>query len=213
MKTAILINSYNREPMLRRLVSQILSQIEATINVYLDGCEYGEIEGVKVFHEPHHGRERYYELCQKGFRGMPKADYYYKIDDDMQIVDGFFEKSIEYWESIEDANKVGLNLLKDQRDSMWGSHKRSKTNENVDYSDWIDLNWMMDKYSFQLLQRLTFERPSDLSMSSGVGRQVCRHMRKFGNLYQVRETLLIHGDHESEMNPQRKTTGEILTSI
>ncbi len=214
-KISVLINSYDREAMLNRLLGQILAENEHEIQVFvlLDGCKYAKISDkrVQVHQMYRHGKEKYYLLCDYLFQNAPKADFYVKIDDDMQLVDDFFNKCLNAWNSIQNRNKMALNLLKDNREEgIWGAKPSYSVSDLVDFSDWVDLNWLTDHSGLYILKMLELEPPPEYIDSSGVGRQVCRHWRQWGKLYQVKETLLIHDAHESKMNPNRK---EDLLSI
>ena len=213
MKVTVLINTHDREDMFYDICLALTIEaqkegIDLLIQANLDGCKYDfrRFEGLPIWFNMYgkHGKEYYYALCQKLFTDAQKADYYFKIDDDMVLVGNFLTKSIHAWKSIEDDYKRGLNLLTDGRLEMWGSEHKTVFNEHVYLSGWIDLNFMMDKVSFDILKELWIHPPLErITTSSGVGRQVCRWMRWCGNLYQVRETLLMHGDHASKMNPYR----------
>jgi hypothetical protein len=214
-KITVLINSYDRESMLNRLLDQLLAEKEHEIQVFvlLDGCNYKPHKDQRVtFTQMYrHGKSKYYLLCDYLFKNAPKADFYVKIDDDMQIVDDFFNKSINAWNSLTNRNKMALNLLKDNRESrIWGARQPHAVSDLADFSDWVDLNWITNETGMNILRMLHLQPPPDWIESSGVGRQVCRHWRQYGKLYQVKQTLLIHDAHESKMNPNRK---EDLLSI
>ena len=221
MKVTILINTNEREDMLLAICTALKEEadregIDVFIQVNLDGCKYDfrRFEGLPIWFIRHrkHGRAYYYALCYKLFMDAEYgSDYYFKIDDDMVLAPNFLTRSIEAWKSIEDDHKRGLNLLTDGRLEMWGSDTKTVYNEHVFLSGWIDLNFMMDGVSFDILRELQLLPPPDrITTSSGVGRQVCRWMRWCGNLYQMRETMLIHGDHTSKMNPDRDDFDKIL---
>ena len=209
----IWINTYNREGMLHSLVGKLLDQLhpyDFYIQVYLDGCEYRKYHfGVTYEQLPHHGKENYYKLCSYALRNLKVAKYYIKIDDDMDIPDDFIEKCVKYWESITELPSA-INLLRDNRQGLWGAEPEKHYNEYLDVSGWTDLNFMADYRFFKYLGSFELEPPPEFIKSSGVGRQVCRYLRKIGSIYRVKESLLIHGDHDSMMNPERK---EKITNI
>jgi hypothetical protein len=220
MKVTVLINTNEREDMFFGICLALTIEaqeegIDLLIQANLDGCtyDYNRFKDIPIWFTRYekHGKQYYYALCQKLFADAQKADYYFKIDDDMLLVPNFLTNSIHAWESIEDKYKRGLNILADQRIEMWGSEPKTVVNEYVFLSGWIDLNFMMDNTSFNILKKLELLPPLErITTSSGVGRQVCRHMRWVGNLYQMRETMLIHGDHKSKMNPDRSEWDKII---
>lgn len=214
MEKYIWINSYNREPMLNRLLVQVLDQVDLSdtrIVVYLDGYNPRRFQqGVGYYYLPHHGKKYYYQLVRRNFLNLKPARYYFKIDDDMQIEDDFFDRAIESWESISDPSKLFLNLLRDHRDDMWGSGPTEDYNGLVRRSGWTDLNFMAGGLMYAHRYDFKFQPPPERITSSGVGRQLTRFGRRIGNMYQVNRSLLIHDDHESQMNPNR---GEKLTNV
>jgi hypothetical protein len=205
----IWLNSHNREEMCYSLCKQLVKEFKGTkykIVVWMDGCSYTHrVPGVSYIETKHHGREKYYILFKTNINVLPIAEHYIKLDDDLILVDGFRQKMEAAWNSITDKRKVSLNLLRDNRNGvMWGSRPRKSYNDIVDWSDWVDLIFLADGYKFlQYANRALFEPPV-FGSSSGVARQFCRHLRGWGTLYQVKETLVLHGDHKSEMNPNRK---------
>jgi len=210
------INSYNRERQLTRLLHQLqgeLKSLDYYIYVNLDGYEVeNRVKSGHITYISHsrHGKRFYYQLNQNFWNKLGDAEHFLKLDDDVVLVDGFLEKMIASWDSIEDQDKIALNILMDQRSDMWGN-KQYPYNEYVLQSNWTDLNFFGDKRLIFALQNISGLVPPPRNYtSSGVGYQLNRYLNTFGTIYRVRETLIKHGNHLSVMNPNRK---EKLTDI
>lgn len=210
----VIINSYNREKQLNRLLVQLkneLTNYKHEICVWLDGCDYQErIEGVKYISVPHHGRERYYILFSANIKTLPAAKFYIKIDDDMVLADSFIKKALTAWHTIKNPSKIILNLLKDQRVTMWGSDPPVNASKYALMTDWVDGNFLADGSRFYDLASSFVFHPPTVSTSSGVFSQLTKQIRGKFTMWQVKNTLLYHGNHKSMMNPNRK---EKLTDI
>lgn len=206
----VIINSYEREQMLNQLLIQLKTQLmeyKYEIHVYLDGCSYDKLlGGVHYHHEKHHGKDKYYKLVEKSFKNARKAKFYLKLDDDLSLHDNFVENLVSCYESIQDKEFVALNLLRDERNVNYGWHPKPY-NDLVRLTQWTDLIFMTDRDSFKYF--CPGPKP-DFIQSSGVARQLTRFFNRRGNIYQVNESLVSHGDHESKMNPERK---EKITNI
>lgn len=160
------------------------------IQVYTDNGQYG--------------KEKYYQLVTINFNEYKPAKLYIKLDDDVELVPDFFNKCKEAWDSIADNNKLTLNLLKDFRCEMWGSEEPKHYNHLVNHTGWTDGIFMFDQRFLNFFKRIELLPPPPYVKSSGVFRQISRKLRRWGGMYQVKQSLVFHGDHQSIMNPERK---------
>ena len=76
-------------------------------------------------------------------------------------------------------------------------------------TDWVDCIWMSDgRFAHRMggIAEVDGRRwEADPDKSSGVGAQITFWGNKLGwNFYQVAESLVLHGDHPSKMNPSSK---------
>lgn len=231
MNITIIINTYNRPEHFRELNKDILtwsSGYNITLLVFFDGCDpYPILSNDNVnshafnYHK-NHGKDLYYKLIQSNFEQatIHNADFIFKIDDDMRLIPQFFERSIIAWQSIKDINLLTLNLLRDEREEMWGSRIQGYNNY-VRNSDWVDLNFMCAPRLCEIITS-GFLRPRPPHIkSSGVARQITRRIRgivleedytgvvrvhetpRVGTMYQVNQSYLYHKGKESKMNPDR----------
>ena len=214
----IIINTFEREQELYELLAQLTSWKPSgttmKIKVYLDGCDYGcegcfeEVEFVRV---EHHGRENYYKLVQRNIQEIERAKYYIKLDDDLTLDPYFFEMCTRNWNSIQDPMKLTLMLLKDRRHSQWGAPDPKSYNDYVLKTWWCDMIFMFSKEFIKFFNQLTLY-PPDMESSSRVGAQISKKLRDYGGMYQVKETLVFHGDHESKMNPEERKKNPLINN-
>lgn len=235
-KIKILIPSFNRPKELARLLAQIDEQARdhfVSVSVFDDGSKtpvrlnaskYKNIDELTVTRFSNHGKRLYWKLVDSIFYAQKCSifDHYYFLADDIMLVDKFFNKSISLWNDIADIYKVGLNLILDQRecDVCWTNyppHLVVYGDTKVYRCQWLDMVMMFDR---SLLESLNFrikEVPStrwdnDPLRSSGVGEQISHALNKRQkSMFQVTQSLVIHGDHPSVMNPEERERNPIVS--
>ena len=163
-----------------------------------------------------HGKKLYWSLLNHGMKEIKENkqyDYYLRLDDDIEIVDGFFEKIINIWEGISDPNKISLFPLLDSREGqkVWTNH------DPILVGNVYDCGWVDDMYlcTRRFFEELDFNIPQipmsrwkhNPNLSTGTGRYVSKTLHKKGlKMYLVTETLVYHFDrtkeHPSVMNPK-----------
>jgi glycosyltransferase involved in cell wall biosynthesis len=231
-RICVVFPTYNREFFMHRLLHQI--DVAATgydvevmifddgseIPVCVDWAQYVNIVSGRVYRSDNHGKTMYWQLVNKIFScaSAIDADYYYYLGDDLEVASNFFDDSVLLWESIDDCKKISLNLLNDGRDKCWTDFERRRISfgsAEVYLSQWLDMIMM---FSRDLLRYVV--DPIPLSrwekkplLSSGVGAQISSEFYGRGyNMYQCVESLVIHGDHKSEMNPEERLLRPLVSS-
>jgi len=229
----VIINTYNRPHMLDLLLSDIeknKSNYSVMVNIYDDGSEanytkvLNKYDNINYKKYGNHGKKRYWELVNKSFYDAKysNAKYFYKFDDDVKLVDDFFNKTIKIWNKIDDEKKICLNpLLDDLRkgQTVWGGTPKIVKfgNFKIWNSDWVDMMFMCEKNFFKSLdfeiQKISTSRwKKDPKKSSGVGVQISNRLRGQNlGMYQVCDSLIIHGDHDSAMNDELRKTEPIIS--
>lgn len=181
-------------------------------------------------HEYYHnkiknGKPGYWKTINWLFDKLKESefDYVIQLPDDVRLVDDFFNKSIIRFQSITDPKKICLNLLNDySRDgkNFWTSYLPFDCRFNEYYftrNGWIDGCYLANNKFFELL-KYTIEPVSprwtaDPNKSSGVGMQVSyRIVRSKHYFYQVKFSLVIHGNHKSVMHPQHRLTTPLISN-
>jgi hypothetical protein len=232
----IIIPTFNRPSELRRLLSQINSEAQGydvSVHVYDDGSSepicvewtsYPKIASLSISRSSNHGKKRYWKLVHRALSTMrsTNADYFYYLADDVQLVPNFFERSINLWDSIRDRRKVSLHLLLDQREGQpcWTKYQPHIINTprgKVYKSQWVDMLMMFNRRFLEELEyRIDPVDPhrwdDDPSLSSGVGLQISRRLhQKMDSMYLVTDSLLIHEDEPSVMNPEERKRTPIVS--
>lgn len=158
------------------------------------------------------GKQGYYLTYQAAFelarRAHPAHTLF--IQDDLTLAPDFFARAFALWGSIRDRKKAVLSLISfddDEKRGRWTHFKRRELlGGKVWKTQWFDLPaYLVDEYFFETLRYRVY--PADplrfmrgTGISSGVGEQLTRRLWRRGNIYQVANTLVFHGEHASVMN-------------
>lgn len=199
MKNNILfvITTYNRPETLIYILD-ILYNL-GDIIIFNDGSnlEYHGIERfnglIYVKSNINHGKSCYYNVINHVFstiKGLKKYDYYMFLPDDFDPVDGFLEKSIEIWKSIQDNKKICLNLYQDKGRFMTGSWTGFDPVIYDAYlkTQWVDMCFLCEYKFFEVLD-WKVEQPSSRVLSSGVGKNISIRLSINYSLYQVKFSM------------------------
>jgi len=171
-----------------------------------------------------HGKKGYWKLCtyaMQVIRDNSNFNYFVKLDDDGRLVDRFFDKCCHIWESIHDPRKICLNFRVDSREGkrVWTNFVPQKKYFNgipVYRSQWVDMDFFVP---FQFFSTLGYEipKPPDQRwrnplISSGTGKYISNRLHKMGySLYLTEQTLVIHDEHDSKMNPRERSKNPLIT--
>ncbi|MCG7591991.1 MULTISPECIES: glycosyltransferase family A protein [unclassified Halomonas] len=235
IKVAIGIPSFNRKEMLNDLLRDIFSNaendnIEAFVFVYDDASTIPvELESdllkyekfVEIYRaENNGGKKLYWRTVNFILDKISKknADYYYYLPDDVKLEKGFFKKSLHYWNAIDDDKKISLNLLEDGREQCWTGYQREIVKfkgTRVFKSQWLDMAIVFDstllRYRLKEIPLSTWDNKP--LQSSGVGAQLSKRFKSSGfNMYQVIRSLVLHGEHQSQMNYEERLANPLLST-
>lgn len=238
-KIFVWINTFNRTKELSLLLSDIYkNQDNYQIKIFvLDDCSNESyIPTLRKFSSKldityqrvnyNHGKKNYWKLCNYALQYIKSEEnnyrYFIKLDDDCRLVPDFFKKNINIWETINDNKKVSLNFLLDSREgqSVWTKISPKLLNFgsiSVYQTQWVDMNFFCENRMFKALgykiskqtERRWLYSPE---MSSGVGKDISVRLSGIGlNLYLTTQTLVIHTDHTSRMNPEERFKTPLTT--
>lgn len=235
-RVQVIVPTYNRPKELQRLLSQINSEasgFEVSVHIYDDGSSepvyvewtsYPNIASLSVSRSANHGKKRYWELVRRALSALQStnADYFYYLADDVQLVPNFFKRSVHLWTGIQDRHKVSLHLLLDQREGKpcWTNyqpHLVDTPRGKVYKSQWVDMLMMFNRRFLEELEyRIDPVDPrrwdKDPHLSSGVGMQISRRLHQCkASMYLVTDSLLIHEDEPSVMNPEERKRTPIVS--
>lgn len=227
----VAIPTFNRKELLERLVNQLdvaAKYFNVRIVVFDDGSvvpikrEFFSVKhllDIEVHRTRNHGKKRYWALVNKIFDRLCdlEADYYFYLGDDLEVSPTFFIDGLRLWESIVDERKISLNLLCDSRTKCWTDFERIERNfsgYHVYQTQWLDMIILFDR---TLVSHRVDEVPLSRwkkrpLMSSGVGAQLSGRFHSKGfNMYQVVESIVFHGDHESKMNREERLNNPLVS--
>lgn len=237
-KIHLMINSYNRPHLLDLLLSDVeknKSKHNISIYVYDDASEkdYKSIIekhqnlNITYYRFPiNHGKEEYWQIVTKEFANtkIDNSHYFIKIDDDVRLVDGFFDKCISYWNNISDPRKICLNPLLDELrkgKAVWtGKNPREVNFGPYSYwnSGWVDMMFFCEKRFFAEIDFKIDPIPKtrwikDKTKSSGVGAQLSEKFTAAGlSMYQPGTTLVMHEEHKSQMHSDLRKSEPIIST-
>jgi hypothetical protein len=224
----IVITTYNRHIMLDLLLDDInreKNNYSILIIILNDGgkeykikSQFDNIDIAYIHYQNNHSKYYYYMIINDSFKYCKyiNSKYFIYLPDDIRLVDNFFIESIKKYKSIKNGL---LNLLLDKT----RIYIKNWTNifaidlGNVYLSQWCDLCFISDKIFFEKLEykinKIDQDRwKKNKLLSSGVGQQISmRLFDKCYNMYHVKETLVIHGDHESKMNRLERIINKLIT--
>jgi len=124
-------NTHNRPHLVGRLLGDIArngSEYNIKVKIFDDYSDSDCTEIVAQYSNElnieynktaiRYGKREYWKLINSGLKSIADDDdfdYYIKMDDDFGLVDGFFTKCIQYWNSISDPHKICLHVFTDKR--------------------------------------------------------------------------------------------------
>lgn len=229
-KIVVAIPTFNRKNFLLRLVRQLddaAKNFDVHLAIFDDGSEeaitvdlfdFAYLHGIEVHRFLNHGKKRYWSLVNKIFHRLSDldADYYFYLADDLEIENNFFFDAMASWQSILDDKKISLNLLKDSRTQCWTGFEREEVrfgDFSVFKTQWLDMVMMFDRSLLaNRIQEIPLSRWENKPLlSSGVGAQLSTRLHQSGySMYQVFSSLVHHGDHVSEMNPEERKQNPLV---
>lgn len=175
--------------------------------------------------DEHHGKVNYWKVTNFAYNLVKKHkfNYVFQLPDDVRLVSNFFRRAIKIFDSIDDPHKICLNILNDHSRygrAVWTPVKptllKSGLN-NVWKTGWVDMCYISTFKYFESLNHEIYpvnrEWSSGKNNSSGVGMQISNRFYSQGlSMYQVANSLVIHGTHQSVMHPQHRKHTPLVTN-
>ena len=222
VNAAFLINTYNRNESLDKLI-QSIKKIDHRHHIYIldDGSDvpitkYKFSPTVFVFRQEHKGKPLYWQTCNFLFDWVrhKKYQWFIMLPDDVTVKPDFLEKAIDKWQEISDNSMIALNLIMDREGlACWTGFKPVDMGHSW-LTNWVDMCMIFDRRLFNYIghipnvKRDWQKRPM---LGSGVGSYISRVVyAKKGKFYQVKESLVEFQDSHktSVMNPKVETNEE-----
>lgn len=137
------------------------------------------------------------------------------LQDDLEFEPSLIAECYRRWEALgADPRRRVLYLFQsddDEPEGRWVKFPRGEVAHGARLTRWFDLQgYFVDRAFFELLDYRMFEvserRWLRKNYSSGVGEQLTRRLFPRANVYQAVPSLVYHGAHPSEMNPEARAS-------
>lgn len=211
----VIITSYNREEKLKSLLNQIseYKNFRIFVSVFDDSSfpanDISEFNVFKVTYVKNNGKKKFWKIISDTYKLCKNINskYYIYLQDDVVLKENFFQEAVRLYEKIEDPKKISLNtlILENQRGKPKWTNFDPEEYDEYYKTQWTELFFICERKFFEVLNFSVNSIPSerwdsDPNLSSGVGDQISTRLYKMGwNQYQVKNSLVTHGDHESTM--------------
>ena len=223
----VIITTYNRQEMLKKLLKQISEYKNFKIKtIVFDDCSnpspnVDEYDITKITYAKNKGKKEFWKIISDTYKVCKKINskYYIYLQDDVSLKDNFFSESIRIYEKINDPSKISLNtlILENQRGiPKWTNFQPIEFDEYYK-TQWTELFFLCESKFFEVLNFVVNPIPLgrwDLnpSLSSGVGDQISSRLHQMGwNQYQVKNSLVLHGDHQSMMFSDLRSNEKLIS--
>lgn len=222
----VIITTFNREQMLKLLLNDILSEkkYKILITIFDDGSEsYYDLKNYDVKYIKYvknNGLKNVWKIITDTFKYCKniKSKYYVYLQDDLRLKPNFFDRCVEIFESIPDNKKISLEtlIIESQRgNTKWTNFKPIEFDDYYK-SQWVELVFICVYKFFQSLNFEVYPIPisrwdTNPNLSCGVGDQISHRLLNMGyNMYQVKDTLTTHGDHESTFYSEHRQNEKLI---
>ena len=206
----IFIFSYNREQMLRQMLTDIKGEAFVVLD---DGSDFDTENMVKF---PHEGKAGFWKKWKHAFEMAEKSDdeiFIFMPDDFERLQMG----DILMLHEQHKHEPYVYNIINDGRDSSWMPFTAVQTNEHTIQVGFTDCGFFCNR---EALKRLEF-RIDPISpqrfkqkknISSGVGQQLTNRFTRHGvKMFKPVRSLAYHGDHESMMHPEERKLNPLIS--
>ena len=162
----------------------------------------------------HLGKANYWKTYQTAFLAAKRLQPIHTLflQDDVQYEADLLRDAYALWDNTEsDPNRRLIYLFSTDDDEAQGRWIRFVRDElpalGLRLTQWFDLqSYLVDRAFFEQLDyRMVPVHPNrwrrKAQLSSGVGAQLTRRLFGRANLYQAWPALVVHGAHQSKMNP------------
>ncbi len=232
----IAITTYDRQESLQLLLDDISRETEGKnvhIHVY-DDCspvDYSVDNGELIKYDLtkygyNHGKQGYWSIMNDVFRDAETWNfkYFFFLQDDCRLTEGFFDLAIHEYEEIGDQNKATMCTFTPQsiyERQMWTTQKA----KDVGFGDrkyikanYVDCIFMCPRETLQLLSfridSVPATRFANKNVSSGVGQQITlRLIRLRKSMWCAWSSLISSHSNDSKMNTEERKKNPLMPLI
>lgn len=136
------------------------------------------------------------------------------LQDDLDLAPTLIRDCYSRWDALARDTRARVFYLcaadDDEPEGRWIRFRRREVAPGLRLTQWFDLQaFLVDRAFFELLHHRVFpvseRRWKKKPYSSGVGEQLTRRLLGRANIYQATPSLVFHGAHPSEMNPEARS--------
>lgn len=223
----VIITTFNREKMLKMLLDDIFKNkgYKILVTIFDDGSstpyDLSNYDVKYIKYVKNNGLKNVWKVITDTFKYCKniKSKYYVYLQDDLRLKDNFFEESVRIFEKIPDNKKISLEtlLIESQRNQTKWTNFKPVEYDDYYKSQWVELVFICKYNFFEVLNYQVNEIPisrwdRNPNLSCGVGDQISNRLLKLDyNMYQVKETLTTHGDHESTFYKDYRKEEKLIT--
>lgn len=172
---------------------------------------------------PRHGKKRFSKIFTRlmsDCRNEHQATIIVVMPDDVRLCTNFFFRLRRQWDSIGDSKKRSLTLMVDRSRAGRGCWTGVAPQDagGASIVQWMDGLFACTKKTFEDLDwEVPDQNPQrwqglSAGLSSGVGAYMSKKLNSKGlKMYRVKQSLVVHVDGPSMMNPERRDRGEMVT--
>lgn len=223
----VLITTYNREEMLKLLLDDIFSYDEYNILVVIfdDGSDQqynlSNYDVKYIKYVKNNGLKNVWRIITDVFKFCKhiNSEYFIFLQDDLRLKDNFFSDCVKIYEEIDDENKISLEtlIIESQRNKpKWTNFIPEEFDKHY-LSQWVELVFICKYKFFEVLDFKINPIPENRwdknpNLSCGVGDQMSHRLLNMGyNMYQVKDSLTIHDDHDSVFFHEFRQTEKLIS--
>ncbi len=226
----IAITTYDRPEELKALLEDI-SRETAGKRVHIHIYDDASPEPIFVPYDTtryqnNHGKKGYWSIMNDVMRDAEVWDfkYFFFLQDDCRLTEGFFDLAVDEYEAIPDVNKATLCTFTPQsiyERTMWSTLKAKDvvtTGRKFINCNYVDCIFMCPRETLALLgfrmQPIPMTRFTNEFISSGVGQQLTlRLMRYKKTMYCAYSSLIKEHSNTSKMNEEERKKNPLLPLV
>ncbi|HPC09831.1 MAG TPA: hypothetical protein PLN85_02005 [archaeon] len=211
-KILFLISNYEREEMLKQLISEIKT-INADYIIFDDVSSYKIDDPNVIINDYHRGKGDYWKTFDDMFKYCKENYYDIYVFTPNDFLNYKFDKIITYGVNLRNYEYI-FNIINDGRKSCWVGIEEKILNNKIKLSFFTDCAFFTNYKTLSLLEFKMNKinlKPIP-NRGSFVGEQLTRRLVNLKvPIFTPIKSFAYHGDHESLMNPEVRKIHKIIS--